>query len=61
MQVIQMEEKEDVKTFLEYLKREQQVHIGAGLNKKLDDFETEIGRYIKKTRYDKSCKNRGIF
>ena len=47
MQVIQMEEKEDVKTFLEYLKREQQVHIGAGLNKKLDDFETEIGEIYK--------------
>lgn len=62
MQVIQMEEKEEVKTFLEYLKREQQVHIEAGLNKKLDDFETEIGEiYQEKQNMLKTARIEAYF
>lgn len=62
MQVMQMEEKEDVKAFLEYLKREQQVHVGAGMNKKLDDFETEIaGIYLEKQNMLKAARIEAYF
>lgn len=50
IQTGEMDDENDIKSFLEYLTIERGIHIGAGVNRKLHSFKTELAHILLKNQ-----------